>query len=557
MASGVSIPISLQDQISSDLDHIRNKLDVFGKANTQVKVGMGMAAGAMAFKAFTGAVDDGVRAVVDMAQAAMAEDAQIVKLTTAIGANVKGWDGNIAAVEGVIDSRKRLAFTDDAMRDSLVRLIPVTRDVGQAFDIQRVAMDLARMKGIDLESASDKIAKALLGNQRVLKELGIELDAGATKTQVLAAIQAAAAGQAEAYTATTAASVEKLGQAFDDLKEDAGRQILFWADDLALGLGKVAWEINNYNIPAFKDYNDYLRFMAAAGAENNDVLREYGDTLGELNAANREAKAPLQAFAEAADTGAEGADGLADAAGGATKAIQTLGEWYNATWSQLATVAQEAADDIYGPAIRAAELAALKREESAQREIIASKDSTTAQVQDAKDRLLALQQEGLGLKIEMAGRGELTKTAYDALITALQKQAASGNAEIAATARATLVELGRLADALNDLPLPVGWRPNVTPPGTGPLENEGRARGGPVRAGFPYVVGERGPELFMPASMGTIIPNGMASSAAIGGRSLTISPGAIVINGSGDPEAVARSVMLALKRETQRQGMSF
>ena len=36
----------------------------------------------------------------------------------------------------------------------------------------------------------------------------------------------------------------------------------------------------------------------------------------------------------------------------------------------------------------------------------------------------------------------------------------------------------------------------------------GRAAGGPVRAGKPYTVGERGPETFVPATSGMIIPNG-------------------------------------------------
>jgi hypothetical protein len=34
-----------------------------------------------------------------------------------------------------------------------------------------------------------------------------------------------------------------------------------------------------------------------------------------------------------------------------------------------------------------------------------------------------------------------------------------------------------------------------------------RAEGGPVRRGAPYVVGERGPELFVPGASGQIIPN--------------------------------------------------
>lgn len=38
-----------------------------------------------------------------------------------------------------------------------------------------------------------------------------------------------------------------------------------------------------------------------------------------------------------------------------------------------------------------------------------------------------------------------------------------------------------------------------------------RAAGGPVDAGFAYLVGERGPELFVPGANGTIVPNGGSS----------------------------------------------
>jgi len=59
-----------------------------------------------------------------------------------------------------------------------------------------------------------------------------------------------------------------------------------------------------------------------------------------------------------------------------------------------------------------------------------------------------------------------------------------------------------------------------------------RAMGGPVSpGGGPYIVGERGPELFMPSSSGNITPNG-----AIGGNTITVN-----VNG-GDPDAVVRAI---------------
>lgn len=59
----------------------------------------------------------------------------------------------------------------------------------------------------------------------------------------------------------------------------------------------------------------------------------------------------------------------------------------------------------------------------------------------------------------------------------------------------------------------------------------GRADGGPVSGGTPYVVGERGPELFVPRGSGTIVPNG-----AMGGGSMAVS---LTIN-AVDAPGVAR-----------------
>jgi phage-related minor tail protein len=51
----------------------------------------------------------------------------------------------------------------------------------------------------------------------------------------------------------------------------------------------------------------------------------------------------------------------------------------------------------------------------------------------------------------------------------------------------------------------------------------GRAIGGPVSSGSPYVVGEKGPELFVPHASGTIVPNNkMGSSGGGGSGSVTV-----------------------------------
>lgn len=59
----------------------------------------------------------------------------------------------------------------------------------------------------------------------------------------------------------------------------------------------------------------------------------------------------------------------------------------------------------------------------------------------------------------------------------------------------------------------------------------GRAAGGPVTGGTPYIVGERGPELIVPRQSGTVIPNHQLGGVFAGAT--------IVINNDMDVEALA------------------
>lgn len=83
----------------------------------------------------------------------------------------------------------------------------------------------------------------------------------------------------------------------------------------------------------------------------------------------------------------------------------------------------------------------------------------------------------------------------------------------------------------------------------------GRAVGGPVSAGSPYVVGERGPELFIPDVSGTIIPNNeMATGSSLGGGnnySITVNAGV------GDPRAIGRTVVEAITSFERSSGPVF
>jgi hypothetical protein len=91
-------------------------------------------------------------------------------------------------------------------------------------------------------------------------------------------------------------------------------------------------------------------------------------------------------------------------------------------------------------------------------------------------------------------------------------------------------------------------------PSTGELQH--RAAGGPVAAGQSYMVGEKGPELFVPGSSGAIVPHG---AGAGGGATVNIAPGAFVLNYPivNNPQALdqlARTVGDAIVSKLTRAG---
>jgi phage-related minor tail protein len=49
-----------------------------------------------------------------------------------------------------------------------------------------------------------------------------------------------------------------------------------------------------------------------------------------------------------------------------------------------------------------------------------------------------------------------------------------------------------------------------------------RAEGGPVNAGGAYMVGEKGPELFVPHASGSIVPNNKMSGGGSGSGGVTV-----------------------------------
>jgi hypothetical protein len=84
------------------------------------------------------------------------------------------------------------------------------------------------------------------------------------------------------------------------------------------------------------------------------------------------------------------------------------------------------------------------------------------------------------------------------------------------------VALNRVADALRTMPEMLSEVQLSLPP---------RQTGGPVQAGSPYVVGERGPEVFVPRMPGLIVPNDRLERTLVPSSTVGAEPRGLVING--------------------------
>ena len=79
--------------------------------------------------------------------------------------------------------------------------------------------------------------------------------------------------------------------------------------------------------------------------------------------------------------------------------------------------------------------------------------------------------------------------------------------------------------------------------GIGSVFGGGRAQGGSVTGGTPYLVGERGAELFVPQSSGSIVPN----SSLGGGTTINLT-----VNVAIDSEGAARQIIALLNNSYYR-----
>ncbi len=475
---------------------------LFGKVKTSVKQGFGVGVGAAitakGFQLLDQAASAALGVLGDMTEAAIADEESMSRLGTSLKANIPAWNGNTDAIERTIKARTGLGFSDDEQRESLSRLVAATHDVNRALEIERTAMDLARFKNISLAEATDALTKVNSGVYRGLKSLGIVLKDNATQTEALAAVQAIATGQAEAYTETVRGKMLKAQVAVDEAMENFGRTTL---PVVAEGLSVVTFALDRTLVPL-----DRLEEAAKKGSQGAQaqfaLLQHAADELGiSLERAwemSSEAgtlsvdvlRTNMQEAADVLDRGERSVRAASDELG------QGIADGIQAGADEAVAIAARTPGDL-ADALREGrndwqtELSQFQSDFSD----ALSPMAETAQIEG----ILAGKELAQGLAsadpIVRAEADELVRKLRERLAVLAGQANEEGRRAGAAAARGLISGFGspvlkarlRVAKNLNDA--------------------EFLASGGPARANSPYIVGEDGPELFVPNTNGRVVPN--------------------------------------------------
>ena len=194
-------------------------------ANAGKKIAKAMGAAVLA----TGAL--AIKLGVDSVKAAIADEKSQALLANSLRNTTGATDSAIAATEAWIDKTQRAyGVVDDELRPALAKLASMTGSVTSAQKLLGLAIDVSAGGGVDLGAATNAVTKALQGNYKALKNLGVPITDAMTKSKDLnAVLQLTAktfAGAASARANTFEFRMKRLGIAFDEAKESLGKALM-------------------------------------------------------------------------------------------------------------------------------------------------------------------------------------------------------------------------------------------------------------------------------------------------------------------------------------------
>jgi hypothetical protein len=148
-----------------------------------------------------------------------------------------------SAIEASISAlQAKTNFGDEAQRKSLTSLSTLTGDYEISLAALPAVLDVAASMNMDLNAASLLVGKALSGQASALTRYGIQLEEGATQTEIIAALTAQFGGSAEA----AADPMVQLGNQIGDVQQILGDALLPILNDVIPRIGDMVKTVQDW-----------------------------------------------------------------------------------------------------------------------------------------------------------------------------------------------------------------------------------------------------------------------------------------------------------------------
>lgn len=516
----VKIKAVLDDKVSGGLAKMTDKFDRLGKNKgaSAILQGVGLGAGSAAFNLLGSAAGAASDFIVGSIDAARDMSETLSKSRTVFGSaagTIEAFGDTTAASLGIakqsaIDAAAGFGFMFTGLGETEAAAAEMSKKLVVA------AGDIASFNNIDTSTALEKLRSGLAGESEPLRQVGIFLTEGKVKAKALALGLADAHGELSEgakVTARYSLILEEMGVQAGDagrtIGELAGQQRVATAEmaDAQARLGK------SFEPVALQGSKAAVAFL-----ENIDVIN-----MG-LEVLTLRSGAAAQAVVVNMGSVDEAMTGTANNAGKATDDVVTsirkvarevkvntedAATSFETMTKAMSTAAQDAIDTAFDPLIARDRLMAANAEIAAAKRVLASKTATNAEKRDAQDTLDSVGKSQAEYLVELAEAGKTGFAAYKTGIANLKTAIAAASGPAKAALQSVLDKI-LLIEKHGNIGIHVNVSGNVGFGGA-------KAGGGPVKANTAYLVGENGPELFVPNSGGGIVPNGGTGTSTSGG----------------------------------------
>jgi hypothetical protein len=232
-----------------------------------------LAAGAAAAAAAIGAM------AIQAIKSAAEDEQSTIRLNAALKARGFAIKELTPAINEQIVAAQRLGFTDDQVRAALETGSRFFKDRQTLLKSLPVAENIAAATGKDLADVQMILGKAVLGQTRGLKTLGIEVKKGATAQDIFTAANAKYAGIADELANSTAGKFTAAQIAFSEQIEGLGYRLLPAVSDAMSFLGTTVLPITD---AAFKSIGDAITSAATEMSKPGGMLESVGAVAGEF-----------------------------------------------------------------------------------------------------------------------------------------------------------------------------------------------------------------------------------------------------------------------------------